>query len=431
MADKELLATLWVIMSSLIAFACGGWVAARTARPGTPGMVSGFMVGATTITLIVIVGITASPLPQMVDLRSVGIELGILPTPELLPPVREALDGLSEDASVPAEEVVEDGPSPAVVAQARTGAWYALSVLAALLIAGFLGGIAGDRTDLRSPPGPRAAVVSFIGVMALLAALTVWLWPDVRATALALTDMDQSAGPDAGVNLTEVARHPDAMWGETVTISGLVDRMLDSRSLLLGNDTPFVGDKVLVLGEEPLAELVTSAGVIVEGKVAQVTGEVHPLADIAAERIPVGLAGYDGQAVLMARQITLDVPVAGAAGDKEFAAGSDGPERGVTVTDVLDHPERYLGQTIIVSAEVEEQFLTPHTFTLGDRGFLAVSAEPHPELFVEATAFISGEVRRFALEDLERELGIDLDEATLRQYEGKPVIVVEAVEMVK
>ena len=83
MADVTLAIVLWIVISTTAAFACGGWIAARTARPGTPGVVSGFMVGATTLVLLVIVGITASPLPRIVDLRSVGIEVGILPTPDL------------------------------------------------------------------------------------------------------------------------------------------------------------------------------------------------------------------------------------------------------------------------------------------------------------------------------------------------------------
>jgi hypothetical protein len=166
--------------------------------------------------------------------------------------------------------------------------------------------------------------------MALMAVLTVWLWPGLRATAVAVGDLDQSAGPAVDVNRTEVTRHPEAATD----------------------------------------------------------------------------------------------------GDQEFPAGSGGPEHSVTVDDVLDRPGQYLGQVVSVSAEVEEGLLTPRAFILGDRGLLAVSAEPRPELFAEATAHVTGEVRRFGIEELEQELGIDLDDAQLRPHVGEPVIIVHVVEIV-
>jgi hypothetical protein len=84
-----------------------------------------------------------------------------------------------------------------------------------------------------------------------------------------------------------------------------------------------------------------------------------------------------------------------------------------------------------VSGEVEEQLLVPHTFLLGDDALLAVSKTPRPELFVEVTAYVTGEVRLFNLQEVERELGIDLDDEAPRNYEGQPVIVVDALLLMK
>lgn len=425
MGDKALAMVLWAVVGAIGAFAGAGWVAARAARGRIPGALAGFLVGI--VILLLIVGLGTRPLLRVVDLHSVAIELGIVAPPDVESPTGESRNELVEPPQ--GSSVAGDAPRTAV-AQMQAAVWYLVAVVIALVGAAILGGIAGGHPPRRVGLDPRTAVTSLAGLMALTAVLTVWLWPSIRATALALADMDQSAGPDVGVNLTEVARHPEAMWGRTVTISGLVYRVLGPRTLLLGSDTPLVGDLVLILSERDLAAIVASGGVITEGEVAQVTGEVRPLAEIAPERLSTRLADYEGQAVLMARQIQLDVPDAGAAGDKEFPAGSDGPERGVTVNDVLDHPDRYLGRVVSVSAEVEEGPRTPQVFLLGDRGLLAVSAEPHPELFVEATAYVSGEVRRFGLEELEQELGIDLDDAQLRRYEGEPVLVVEVVEVV-
>ncbi len=125
------------------------------------------------------------------------------------------------------------------------------------------------------------------------------------------------------------------------------------------------------------------------------------------------------------------MPIAVSAGDKEFAAGSAGYDRGVTTDDVVHDPAAYLGQTVTVSDEVEEHLLTPHAFLLGDRGLLAVSAQPHSELFVEATAYVTGEVRRFHLHQVEQDLGIDLDDGLLRPHEGEPVIVVHSLSLVR
>ena len=431
MGDKALAIVLWVVVDAIGAFGCAGWVAGRATRGRIPGALSGFLIGI--LTLLVILGLVTVPLLHVVDLYSVGIELGIMEPPEGASSSSESSDGLVEPLPERGASVAGDALRTAM-AQTRTFASYAVAVLTALVGAAVLGGVAGDRTQSRPGLDSRTAVVSLVVVMALVAVLTVWLWPSLRATTVALVDMDQSAGPELGVNLTEVARHPEAMWGETVTISGLVDRLLGPRAVLLGNDKPIVGDKVLVLGEEPLADLVTDRraddALLQEGDVAQVTGEVRPFTAIDADQIPTGTADYEGRAVVIARQINLDVPVAAADGDKEFTVGSDGPERGVTVNDVIDHTEQYLRQRVSVSAEVEEGLLTPHAFLLGDRGLLAVSAEPRPELFVETTAYVTGEVRRFQLPEMERELGIDLDETKLRQYEGAPVIVVQAVEVV-
>ncbi len=79
-------------------------------------------------------------------------------------------------------------------------------------------------------------------------------------------------------------------------------------------------------------------------------------------------------------------------------------------------------------ASNQEHLPTPHAFV--GTSTLAVSTQPHPELFVEATAHVTGEVRSFRLHEVELDLGIDLDDGSLRPHEGEPVIVVHSLVLV-
>ena len=436
--DRGPAAALPAVAGTVAAFALGGWVAAKAANDRGRGAAYGVLAGAGALLLVLV--LVGPSVARMADVRSFGIALGWVDAPDVGTRASAALDRLARAGR-------EGGDPPdgnylaTAYARIAAAAWWAAGLLAALLGAAALAGAAGASLHARGRRGrhPAAPAAGVVAAIALIAGLTAWLWPSIDATYDAVFDNDQSAGPELGVTLSEVARHPEAMWDETVTISGRVDRMLGPHAMLLGNDKPAVGDKVLVVGATPLADLVLLAeagDALGEGKVAQVTGVVRPL-DVAAlaSRLRVdldagALAAYHGRLVLVARAIDLDVPVAAAAGDKEFTAGSAGYDRGITTDDVVHHPDRYLGLTVTVSDEVEEHLLTPHAFLLGDRALLAVSAQPRPELFVEATAYVTGEVRRFDLGRIEAELGIDLDDDLLRPHEGEPVIVVRSVVLV-
>ena len=270
----------------------------------------------------------------------------------------------------------------------------------------------------------------------LLVALTLWLFPSVWAVAIAVVDIDQSAGPEIGVNLSEVATNPEVMWGRTVTISAEVADLLGPRAMVIGNDAPLVGDKVLVVGGADLATLLDppTAGPITEADVVRVTGEVRRF-DPAALATDLGvdaaaLAGsYDGKSALVAGTIELDPPAHAGPGDKEFPAGSSGYDIGVTTNDLVRRTEEFLGEVVEVSDEIDEPALTPHAFVLGDEQLLVVSAQPE-DVFIEATAYVTGLVRRFDLVEVEAALGIDLDDATFERFAGEPVIVAESVAVV-
>lgn len=290
----------------------------------------------------------------------------------------------------------------------------------------------------RGLSGRAWVAAALAGETVVLALLTVWLFPSLWSVLRAVVDIDQSAGSDKGVNLTEVANHPEVMWGRTVTISAEVADLLGPQAMVIGNDALFVGDELLVLGAAPLDALLVEpgAGPIRETGVVRVTGEVRRL-DPAALASELGggldatmLQSYDGKAALVAGSVELDPPAHPGPGDKEFASMTDGYDVGVTVYDVTEHTEEHLGETVVVSGEVEEHLLTPHVFLLGDWPLLVVSGEPHPDLFVEATAYVTGEVRRFDLAAVEAELGVDLPDERVASFAGEPVVIARAVELV-
>lgn len=292
----------------------------------------------------------------------------------------------------------------------------------------------------RDGPAPRRSwlLAGLLAETAVVVGLTWWLFPSLWSVLRAVVDIDQSGGSDRGVNLTEVANHPEVMWDRTVTVSGRVRDVLDPRTAMLGSDALFVGDALLVVGDTPLDRLRErpDAGAIEPDRVLQVTGQVRPF-DRAAAAVRLGgsaavarLEAYGGRSMLVATSVVVDPPSHPGPGDKEFAATTDGFDVGVTVFDLIAHPEEHLGESVVVSGEIEEHLLTPHLFVLGDQRLLVVSAEPRPDLFVEATAYVAGDVRRFDVAEIEAELGLDLADARVAPFAGKPVVVARSVELV-
>ena len=265
-----------------------------------------------------------------------------------------------------------------------------------------------------------------------------WLFHAVQT----VFEIDQSAGPELGINLNEVTGNPKEFYGETVTVSGVVSKILDAHAIVLGREGLRVslggpdetiviteGDELLVVTTEPLPPSLTT------GMVARATGTVLPFELARIEQrfgIHFGhheaLEAWDGDGAVIAQSITLDPPVSGH-GDKEDPGGTDGPERGVTITEVLDDVNRYLGRGVTLSGEAEE-VLTPHAFTLSDHELLVMKVAPIRYVREETTAYVTGTVRRFERAALERELGIALDAGVFEQWEGKPVVIADSIRIV-
>lgn len=127
-ADETLgtAAGIWGALSAVLSLLAGGWVAAKTAAVGGPGsgLLNGFLVGATTLALIL--GLSS---------LGVGDLLGTLGTS--LGDITDIFDGTGEEARVAYDN-------------ARDGAWSTLGGLALALGSSALGGFLGHnkRRDL-------------------------------------------------------------------------------------------------------------------------------------------------------------------------------------------------------------------------------------------------------------------------------------------
>ncbi len=286
---------------------------------------------------------------------------------------------------------------------------------------------------------PRVvASIGIVGIVLLAALLLAVSVRSVSAMAIAVFDIDQSAGPDPGVNLREVARNGDAMCGYSVTVSAKVHDISSPHAATIGGSTPFFGSVLLIVSQEPLDTYVNEP--LGEDDVVRVTGVVQPF-DLAALEGDLGIAlpddlaeQYSGKSGMVVEEMSVDPPAAFGPSDKEFPFESDGWDSGVTISDIADDPDGYLGETVKVSGEVEDiedGLVTQHAFRIGSAKLLVITPEPREDLFVEPTAYVTGEVRQFDLAAVEGEFAIDLDEALLSQYNGDPVIIANEVELVK
>ncbi len=288
----------------------------------------------------------------------------------------------------------------------------------------------GDQKVRRYLP---AAVI--VAEVLLVVALTIHWFSSLWAVGWAIFDLDQSAGPESGVTLSEVASHPEAMWGRTVTVSANVHEIINDQSMIIGTSSwlNFRTDTLLVLAPTELSRLANTAPAV--GLVARVRGIVRPFEPAMLETelsVPLNtppITTHDGKAVLVAQQISVGLTGSAVPGDPEIG-GSAGYEIGITVYDLAHDTDEYVGETVTISDEVEEGLLTSHAFWLGDEKLLVVSPKPLSDVFVETTAYVSGEVRRFDLGTVEGTTGVDLDDERFQEFNGEPFILAEVVHIV-
>jgi hypothetical protein len=150
-AERALAALLWFGVGAVLAFAAGGWLAARVTAGRGPGpaLATGAAVGV--VTLLLLVALIEAVLGETMDFRSVGVALGLVdvaagaevvvaPVPLATPAGGAAL----------ADEAAEIARRRTVTAAAYWGA-----VAALVLGAATLGGWAGAGQGRSAAPGRR------------------------------------------------------------------------------------------------------------------------------------------------------------------------------------------------------------------------------------------------------------------------------------
>ena len=114
---------------------------------------------------------------------------------------------------------------------------------------------------------------------------------------------------------------------------------------------------------------------------------------------------------------------------------SAGPERGVTLEQVVDQPERFVGQQVVVSGSIAEMNLRPRAFGLGgELGELALVIPQEGTgwdhtVTAEDDVRVTGTVRIFHRADWRDELNMGGDDVFLDPFEGQAMIYASKVEL--
>lgn len=111
-----------------------------------------------------------------------------------------------------------------------------------------------------------------------------------------------------------------------------------------------------------------------------------------------------------------------------------GPYDGVYDQTFYDEMDSYVGEEVILSADVNE-IISPTSFTIAGtddttvEALLVVSAEEMSEVTPGLTVEVTGIVQEaFDLPTVEEELGIDLDDAAFEDWDGEPYVEATAID---
>jgi MFS family permease len=159
--DLVRLAGFWFFIATWAAMVAGGWLAGRmTSSSPRMALLQGFLVGV--VLLLLLCALIVGWLDQYGDLRSIGVELGLVELPEgarIVEPVRERY----ADPSIRTPEEVRATARAAVV----TLITVVVLITAASGLAGLAGYAASDASNISnfsaSPPGTATGPDSAVG----------------------------------------------------------------------------------------------------------------------------------------------------------------------------------------------------------------------------------------------------------------------------
>lgn len=110
------------------------------------------------------------------------------------------------------------------------------------------------------------------------------------------------------------------------------------------------------------------------------------------------------------------------------------------VEEVADNSDQLIGQTVTIKGEVEESYGS-NLYRVQEQGevfgdsvlVLAVPAQPGATLAADQNVQVTGEVQQFVMADFERDYDLNWDLSVKEQieaeYEGKPVVVAQTVQV--
>jgi hypothetical protein len=268
----------------------------------------------------------------------------------------------------------------------------------------------------------------FCMVAALLTSLVMALFQPAVAGAQGRAE-GAARGEAAILNATvdEILDEPAEFIGQTVVVNGEAGDALGARGFTIEDSDALFDDDLLVLSNRPLRMLDAWPGAnALDEQVVAARGEIRWF-DLEAFEDELGVDlddglfdGWDGKPVLMASFVDLAPRISN-----------------VSIDDILDEPEHFIGQPVVVDGEVDD-VLGLRAFTVEDGdlffdddilvvGAMPVAALPGWNGYDASEVRVAGTVRWFDLEAFEDELGVDLDDALFDGWDGRPVIMASAV----
>lgn len=229
----------------------------------------------------------------------------------------------------------------------------------------------------------------------------------------ACTDSD-SAGPEAGTTVSEVAKAQNAdLIGKTVNVSGEVEKVIGPKVFIIEGDRLFNDPEVLVVSDTG-SPVIDDTRVRVTGTVRKfVVSEIESSFDLdLAQEFEVE---FRDKPVIIATAVALT------------------PEPG----EIAEEPSLFMGKTVTVSSKVDK-VISPNAFTLDDKELiggkelLVVGAIPSGDPIHEGeTVLVTGPVRKFITAEIERDFDFDLQPELEVEYEASPVVIAQSIKIVK